>query len=204
MMKSKKELAVSLSKLKVFAAPDIRLEQYSTDSEIAAEMLWFAYQNGDIENKIIADFGCGTGILGIGCLLLNARLVYFIDKAESVFEILKENLFTLKLKDSKIINKEISAFNNKVDVVIQNPPFGVKSRHADKIFLEKAFSLSEVVYSFHKIESMQFIESISKENNFRSTHLFGFEFPLKKSYEFHRKKVYKVKVGCWRLEKKYI
>ena len=76
-MRSKKELAILLSKLKTFDTPKTHLEQYSTDSEIAADILWFAYQNKDIEGKKIADFGCGTGILGIGALNLGANKILF-------------------------------------------------------------------------------------------------------------------------------
>lgn len=49
MVASKAQLAVYLSKLKVFDAPKIKEEQYATDSEVAAGMLWNAYMNRDIE-----------------------------------------------------------------------------------------------------------------------------------------------------------
>ena len=67
-----------MSKLKAFIHPKVKQEQYTTDSEPAAEVLHSAYMNHDIKNKIIADLGCGTGILGIGCLLLEAGFVYFL------------------------------------------------------------------------------------------------------------------------------
>ncbi|MBN2368483.1 methyltransferase, partial [Candidatus Woesearchaeota archaeon] len=187
--------------LKVFSDPKISLEQYSTDSEIAAEILWFAALKGDIEAKQVGDMGCGTGILGIGCLLLNARKAYFVDKDSQAINTLKENIFKLGLKRrSIIINKDISDFNERVDTIVQNPPFGVKKEHADKMFLEKAFKIADVIYSFHKIESSRFIESICRDNNFRVSHFFQFEFPLKHCYFFHARKVQHIKVGCWRLE----
>ena len=38
---------------------------------------WLAEQ--DLTNKIIIDYGCGSGILGVGALLLGAKVVYAVD-----------------------------------------------------------------------------------------------------------------------------
>lgn len=86
-------------------------------------------------------------------------------------------------------------------MVIQNPPFGVKNEHADKLFLEKAFAISKVVYSFHKLTSQKFIAAIAKDYGFKTTHFFKFDFPLKKTMDYHTKKKKIIEVGCWRLEK---
>ena len=52
---SKKQLSIILSKLKVFEKPLFDLEQYPTDSEIAADALWQAKMLEDIDEKEIAD-----------------------------------------------------------------------------------------------------------------------------------------------------
>ena len=200
-MLSKSGLAVELSKLKAFIHPKVKQEQYTTDSEPAAEVLHSAYMNHDIKNKIIADLGCGTGILGIGCLLLEAGFVYFVDNDKEVLEILKENLKKYNFKNYKIINKDIKDFNEAVDIVMQNPPFGTKVKHSDKIFLEKAFSIAKVIYSFHKTSTLRFVKAISKDTNFNITHSFDFKFPLKQTYNFHRKRIKRIEVSCYRLEK---
>jgi predicted RNA methylase len=36
------------------------------------------------------------------------------------------------------------------DTVLQNPPFGVQMRAADRRFLEKALEVSQTIYSLHK------------------------------------------------------
>ena len=51
----KKQLAINLSKLDVLEKPNIKLEQYQTEGELASDILWKALINEDIENKIIAD-----------------------------------------------------------------------------------------------------------------------------------------------------
>ena len=44
--------------------PKIKLEQYCTTPHLAARMLYTAHSvYDDIENKVVADFGCGCGIL---------------------------------------------------------------------------------------------------------------------------------------------
>jgi len=197
---SKARLAVELSKLKVFDEPDIKSEQYPMDSEIGAEVLWDAYFKGDIENKVIADLGCGTGILGIGALLLGARLVYFVDSDKKAIELLKENLDQFDIKDkTAILNQDVNDFNEKVDTVIQNPPFGTKTKHADREFLVKAFSIAKAIYSFHKSTSKNFIEKISADSSFRIANYYEFDFPIKAQHLFHKRRIHRIKVGCWRL-----
>jgi len=95
-MKNKKELALILSKLKDFESYDVELEQYSTPSEISAEVLWTACLNADIENKVILDAACGPGYFGIGALLLGAKKVYFVDIDEKILKIVKENINNIK------------------------------------------------------------------------------------------------------------
>ena len=200
MISSKKQLEVSLSKLNQVNYPKVGLEQYPTPSNIAAEVLWSAYMNNDIKNKIIADFGCGTGVLGIGALLLGAKKVYFVDVDKKILEICKSNSKDLG-KKAVFFNKDVKDFDKKVDVVIQNPPFGVKKEHADKLFLEKSMDISNKIYSFHKIESKNFISKLAADKNFKVENILEFEFKLKKSMKFHKRKFYKVKVGFWVLER---
>jgi putative methylase len=209
---SKSKLAVLLSRLKGFEIGKVRerLEQYQTDPEIAAEILWFAGFNKDISGKVIVDLGCGTGILGIGALVLGAKKVIFVDIDEKAIEIAKENLaFVEEEVGIKLSGKAVFIVENvekfkpkeKVDLVLQNPPFGVKVKHADRIFLDKAMNLSPVIYSFHKIESKDFIDAISRDKMYKMTHFWSFDFPLKMTMEHHRRKIHRIKVGCWRLEK---
>src|SRR3989344_1050805 len=92
MVGSKSSLAIVLSSLKVFEGPKVKAEQYPIDSEIAAEVLWQAYLLGDISKVSVADLGAGTGILGIGALLLGAEKVYFVENDSLALETAKENL----------------------------------------------------------------------------------------------------------------
>jgi len=206
-IKSKSGLAIVLSKLKGFEKPKVSVEQYSMDSEIGAELLWNALYRGDIKEKTVVDLGCGTGMLGIGSLLLGAEKAYFVDIDEKAINIAKENLAKVKSEYSVdggavFLCQDIKNFNEKVDAVLQNPPFGTKQKHVDKIFLEKAIELAPIVYSFHKSSTKIFVESFAKDNNFEVTACFKFKFPLKQTMNFHRREIHRIDVACWRLEKK--
>ena len=197
-------LAVELSKLKVFVNPKIKEEQYPTDSQVAAEVLWNAAMLGDIKGKTIADFGCGTGILGIGALFLEAKKVFFVDNDADALRILLENLKKIKLNDAdkvEILDLDVKDFPLKTDVVIQNPPFGTKTMHADKEFLQKAFRTAPVVYSFHKYSTIDFLKKFSADKGFRISHIWRYSMPLKQTMKGHVKKAIAIDVVCVRCEK---
>ncbi|MBW2975027.1 METTL5 family protein [Candidatus Woesearchaeota archaeon] len=200
---SRSGLAIRLSAIKGFIGPKVSLEQYMTDSEVAATVLWDAYMKGDIEGKVIADLGCGTGILGIGALLLGAEKVFFVESDSSAVERARENAEDMESEGSKgFFLGDVSDFDKKADTVIMNPPFGVKSEHSDRRFLEKAFEISRVVYSFHKSETKRFIERFAKDKNFETTQIIDFEYPLKASMGFHKKRIEKIRVSCFRFARK--
>src|SRR3989344_1764706 len=201
---SKSSLAIVLSQLGGFESPKVRQEQYIMDSEIGASALWNAYQLRDIEGKVIADLGCGPGMLGIGALLLGAKQALFVDFDEKALETAKNNLSKLKSEGYKLgkadfVCKDIEKLEGaKAEVVIQNPPFGTKIKHIDAVFLKKALEMASIVYSFHKSETKGFLERFSAQNNAEITHFFDFRFPIKASFEFHRRKIRRVNVTCFR------
>src|SRR3989344_9409022 len=126
---NKKQLEIILSQLQSAKNPKPTLEQYNIPGDLAADILHFAHLNGDIEGKVVFDFGCGTGRLAIGALLLGAKEVVGIDNDYKVLETAEENLHPiisrkLAVKGSiKFIQSDIRNFSGKCDTVIQNPPF---------------------------------------------------------------------------------
>ncbi len=205
-VESKSGLAIILSSLKGFDRPKLRQEQYLMDSEVGASTLWNAYLLGDIKGKVIADLGCGTGILGIGALLLGAKHVFFLDSDKSALEMTKDNISKVKSEGYSILKADfiwqsIEKIKINTEVVIQNPPFGTKVRHTDIFFLEKALETAPVVYSFHKSETKDFLERFSAKNNAKITHVWDFKFPLKASFGFHRRQIHRISVSCLRFQK---
>ena len=208
----KKEAEIILSGLETFDKQKLNLEQYQTEAHIAGDLLWFASMKGDLEGKVVADLGCGNGVFGIGALLFGAKKVIFLDLDSDAIKIARknvaavENIIGRKLNKS-FSNKDVSSFNINVDLVIQNPPFGVKKTHADKPFLLKAMKYSDKVYSFHKLETRRFVEKFVLDEGWKVTLVKKYKFPLRKrksgkpgGYAFWKKQLHHVDVGVWLIE----
>jgi putative methylase len=206
---SKSSLAITLSKLEGFTDPKVKQEQYIMDSEVGASALWNMQLLGDIGGKVIVDLGCGTGILGIGLLMLGAKKVTFLDSDRSALYIAKKNLDKVKsecltIMESDFICKdirEISIKSVKADLVVENPPFGTKIEHIDTLFLEKALDIAPIVYSFHKSETKAFLEKFASKKNAKMTHAWDFSYPLKSTFSFHRRQIHRINVSCMRFKK---
>jgi len=199
---SLKQLARELQNLKGFKKPKIKLEQYETNADVGAEVLWNAHMIGELEDAQIVDLGCGTGILGIGCLVLGAGHVDFVDIDSDALDTLYTNLEGWEAETHDVHKMNIAEFSGKSDLVVMNPPFGTKDEHADKRFLEKAFSVAPVVYSLHKTSTKGFVRAICKDFGYEITHEWNFEYPLKKSTDFHKKRVQTIQVSGFRMERK--
>lgn len=202
----KKDLELLLSLLKNFEEGDVKLEQYLTPSFIAAEVLWDAFCSGNIDGKKVADLGCGNGIFGIGALILGAKRVIFLDVDEKVLRVTRDNLELVEKRLGKkfkceFVSGDVVEFNKKVDVVFQNPPFGTKREHADREFLEVAMENSDMVYSFHKSSTMDFIKDFFGDNGFKVVRVYKFKFPLKKVFGFHRSVSKDIDVSCFGAER---
>jgi predicted RNA methylase len=207
---SKQTLAFELSKLKVFDDAKQNLEQYSTDSETAASLLWEAQMHNWIHGKSIIDLGAGTGILGIGCLLLGAKSVTFVEIDKDCISALKENLKYIEENfeiegQTESKNTDIRHLSSEeiehADVVVQNPPFGTQEKNMDSAFLEKAMQLAEKVITMHKSVTEKFIEEFSTNKGFRIYRRFKYNYPLKMTLSHHKKKIERIKVTGYLLEK---
>ncbi len=202
---SQKDLEMVLSTLKPFTTPSLSLEQYPTPSSIAAEWVWTMAMKKEVSGRTILDAACGTGILGIGLLLMGAKKIFFLDKDQAAMHLCIDNYNRIKeeyeINDAEFIIADITLFDHEVDIAVQNPPFGTKDGHADKRFLEKVFALTPIVYSMHKYNTKKFLLAIAKDYNYRITEEWHYEFPLKATFEFHRKPLITIDVGLWRMEK---
>ena len=144
-----------LSKIEPIKEPKVVLEQYIISVEAAAGMLYLAaYVYSDIVGKAVADLGCGTGRLALGAAWLGAKEVVGIDIDKKTVKQAKDYAKRFEL-DTKThwIAGDINAIYGEFDTVLQNPPFGVQKKGADRKFLEKALEIGRSVYSLHKSTS---------------------------------------------------
>ena len=182
----KKHLEMAIQKVPKHPNPKVDLEQYSTPATIAADLLWNAYSLGDIADKKVMDLGCGTGIFAIASKLLGAASAIGVDIDKD-----STDLASSYCGDVDFICSDICDLENDfdVDTIFQNPPFGSQEnakKGADLKFISKAVELSpKVLYSFHMASTEEFLISYFEKNDLEITHIFRYNFPIPKIYEFH-------------------
>ena len=147
----KLDLELFLSKIAPQPSPQAHLEQYTLSESIAATMLYIAaYSNNDIVGKTVLDLGCGTGRLALGASYLGAKEVLGVDIDKLAIKTAFQNSKKADLTGNvQWVIGDISSIVGRFDTVLQNPPFGVQTREADRAFLAKALEVGNSVYSLH-------------------------------------------------------
>lgn len=147
----KLDLERFLSEVEPNPWPKVSLEQYPISERVAADLLYLAsYVNGDIIGRTILDLGCGTGRLGLGASFLGAKTVVGLDIDKTVVALARKNAGNAGLQGkTSWVSGDLDVITGKFDTVLQNPPFGVQKRYADRKFLEKALEVGCSIYSLH-------------------------------------------------------
>lgn len=201
----KRHLEMMLQNIPPHKEPKVHLEQYTTPANIASDILWNAQALGDIDGKIVADLGCGTGIFAIGAALLGARKAVGLDIDKDVIEVAKNYSSKTGVGEAtEFICGDVGDFNRKVDTVIQNPPFGAQksgTKNADRIFMKKAIEIASIVYSIHLGETEDFLYEYFGSLNGIVTHKFYYSFPIPRIYHFHQKEKKNINVVVLRVGK---
>ena len=195
-----RQLEMLLEKIPKPASPVPYLEQYITPAPVAADVIFTAYQWGDIQDKTVVDLGCGTGRLAVGAYLMGAKKVQGFDVDPQVIKEAEENA----VKNNYYIEfkaQDIKDVQTNCDTVLMNPPFGAQKAnlHADRKFVEKGFEISSVLYSFHLKKTIPFFEKMISALNGEITMQKNYEFPIKWMFNFHYKQVVSYKVALLRI-----
>lgn len=206
MFKKKRQLEIALQNIPSHINPKSALEQYSTPSVIAADLLWNAYSMGDVEGLKVADLGCGTGMFAIGAVLMGASESVGVDVDPDAISVAEKQASLMDLENkTRFWTGDIIDYEGSADTVFQNPPFGAQKgnrKDADRKFMMKAIEVAPVVYSFHLKETEEFVVNFFKELKAIVTDKFNYSFPIPRMYNFHTKEKVDVDVVVFRVERK--
>ncbi|XP_069791783.1 rRNA N6-adenosine-methyltransferase METTL5 isoform X1 [Narcine bancroftii] len=205
-----KELESSLQRVQGFERPKLVLEQYPTSPHIAACMLYTIHTTfDDIENKLVADLGCGCGVLSIGAAMLNAGLCLGVDIDEDALNIFHRNAEEFELTNVNMLQCDVCSklsekFSKKFDTIIMNPPFGTKrNKGMDMIFVKSALDMARrAVYSLHKTATRDHIKKKADEWKVKMEVIAELRYDLPASYKFHRRKSVDIEVDFIRFSTK--
>jgi putative methylase len=221
-MVRKRSLEIALSKVEPHPSPKAYLEQYTISESVAAEILYIAaYANNDIVGKKIVDLGCGTGRLAIGAALLGANEVVGVDIDKKAVKLARKNAAKLGVKEkTQWLAADIEALRGAFDTALQNPPFGVQRRKADRRFLQKSLEIANKIYSLHKGENNEaLIKALKKThkvipvspstflNRFIEKHsgkicvVYAMVMTIPYMFEFHKKRRHEFLVHLYIIER---
>ncbi|MGB9622590.1 MAG: METTL5 family protein [Candidatus Methanomethylicaceae archaeon] len=203
MISSKTELERSLEEVAAFKRPKLIFEQYRLPSPVAAEILWYVHlRHKDIEGKVVADLGCGTGMLAIGAALLGAEYVVGLDIDREAISDAKNAAARLGVNErADFVVGDVRYPCLRADVVIQNPPFGVRRREADRAFIIAGLSIAPKVYSLHRggDNVRRFIFKFVRDVGGKVDEVLPLKIKLPPTYHFHRKRFYLFEADLYRV-----
>jgi putative methylase len=220
----KLDLERFLSKVKPHPSPKASLEQYTVSEAVAATMLYVAaYANDDIVGKTVVDLGCGTGRLALAAAYLGAQNVVGVDIDKTAIKLANETTEEAGLKANvQWVVGDIDTITGRFDTVLQNPPFGVQKRSADRRFLEKAMEVGNVVYSLHnhpytdkqllsrlkpntgllQVEPLPFISRFVEEHGCKIEATYALPLTIPHMFDFHTKTKQKIIIDLYVIRKK--
>ncbi|ADY00337.1 methyltransferase [Vulcanisaeta moutnovskia 768-28] len=198
-----RDLELLIQSIPGYKSPKLNLEQYITDANIVAVAIWDAYMRNYLINARVLDLGCGTGRFAIAAALMGVRQVICIDIDPEALAIARESASKYGLSNVDFITNDIRnmAIMGRFDVVFQNPPFGIQSeRGLDMKFLATAINHSGIVYTIHKLSTLDYISDKVNSLGCVMSVLDKVTITIPLMYKHHKRRKYKTEAFLARIE----
>jgi putative methylase len=202
-----RHLAMRLSSLTPHPCHSVELEQYPTEGNLAAAWLTKIGLGDGFDGKHVLDLGAGTGVLGIGAAFLGAEHVTMVECDSVTLETLRMNVKDVDgasmctILEQRIDGRALN-LESKVDMVIMNPPWGVQTQRADRMFFETIFAMEiPLVHFIHSIDAEHLLP-LAHEHGYDLHSIYQDDFRLPPAFAHHSKNKATTRIRCYRLEKK--
>lgn len=186
-----KELERKLEGLQRLETPSAEREQYFTPPNIAASIVYDATMRGDVENRSVADLGCGTGTFAIAAMIMGASSAAGFDSDERSIELATRNALRMlpadRLARTVFEVAEVEDVKGNYDTVFQNPPFGSQKRNADLPFIRRALEIGRVIYTIHLGRTREFLKDKFEELGGKVEFEKSFVYEMPWMFHFHTK-----------------
>ncbi|MFO7793568.1 MAG: METTL5 family protein [Candidatus Nanohaloarchaea archaeon] len=189
----KSHLTRKLSEIEDFKDPRVELEQYQTPPQLAADIAYNAYMQG---NEKVIDLGTGNGIIAIGAALLGLK-VTAVEIDRKALERAKENSEEFGV-EIDFVEKDVTDFKSEegFDAVLMNPPFNIQSDEGVK-FWEKALEIGDSVYGLAGKGFEARLKRLCNEFNHEILASEAYTIGLPASYRFHTESVKETPVDLY-------
>jgi putative methylase len=198
----RKALEMALQRRPRFPHPDASLEQYLTPAPVAADILYWALSEGDVEGRSVLDLGCGTGTFSVGAALLGAKSVVGADVDRDALA-LARRFAAESGADVGFVAADVRSLplgeGARFDAALMNPPFGSQRSHADRPFVEAALRRCSIVYSIHMGGTEPFVRLLVEKLGGRVLAEKIYKFDIPHTYRFHEREATSVRVSAFRV-----
>ena len=217
----KRELINIIQDLSSFSSPKLKWEQYSTDAVATADLFYYiTFEQQELQDRIMIDFGCGPGHLTVAGLLLGARHVLGIDIDSEALQLYEQNLARLNLRNRvSILQADLTLTTNHSRIIdalnsiqkhnlgspqiigVSNPPFGVHNKGVDVKFVQQAIQVVDVLYSIHlqSDKIRRFLQRKIPQIGGSISNIGSLSMFLPHSYQHHQKKRKRILTDVYRI-----
>ncbi len=180
--------------------PSAPLEQVATPAEAAADLLAALDRQVGLAGRSVLDLGCGTGRLAVGAALLGADPVIGVEVDATLVPIARAAARAAKARVQFHVSS-VTDWDRPADVVVMNPPFGAQTRHADRPFWDRAFSLARrSVGAFASSASRTFIARLALDRGAHVVEVEPVRWDLPRTFPHHRAATVRLAVDRWVIE----